>query len=147
MIINSKKLLLCNRLSVFWFIIPKELLFSFSEMICFSQATEYKCVQLTLLPICQVNPQFCSQFSDLLRVMNFHVLLTTSVVSQARSGVMMKCCYVIRWCKTLYSTTHYIVSAHADLLRRQRVTVLDVVLVVACVFWSQCVVAAAGVSE
>jgi len=79
--------------------------------------------------------------------MNFRVLLTTSVVSQARSGVMMKCCYVIRWCKTLYSTTHYSVSAHADLLRRQRVTVLEVVLVVACVFWSQCVVAAAGVSE
>lgn len=77
--------------------------------------------------------------------MNFHVLLTASVVSQARSGVMMKCCYVI--CKTLYSTTHYSVPAHADLLRRQRVTVLEVVLVVACVFWSQCVVAAAGVSE
>ncbi len=67
-------------------------------------------------------------------------------------------CYEVLLCnqvvKTLYSTTHYSVSAHADLVRHQRVTVwrtrvivLELVLLVACVFWSQCVVTAAGVSE
>lgn len=63
--------------------------------------------QLTFLPICQVNPYFPSLYSDLLRAMNFHVLLTTSVVFlQPRSGVT-KGRYVIRRYKTLYRTTHY----------------------------------------